>query len=174
MFYIRILNVRLGSSTHVDVHVQVSKLSACVPRATDSELSEWVTALANAVEIVCRPATPAESALLPASPSCIREYFAYQELNTQRTVRAFRSMPDFRELPIALQTSVLKVLLQIQTINALLCSASPLTLRVECNSVRVNSRSSVQYSLERTLRNVRIRVVIISERGVVSLVASES
>ena len=100
----------LLSNSHV--RAQVSTLSASVARARACELSEWVSALACAVEQVRREASVAEGAQLPPRPHCMREYFAYQELNTQRCVRAFCNVPDFREMPIALQTRILKVLVQ--------------------------------------------------------------
>ena len=101
-----------------NVRAQVSTLSASVPRASACELSEWVLALAGAVELVCREASVAEGAQLPPRPHCMREYFAYHELNTQRCVRAFRSVPDFRKVPIALQTLILQVLVLYHTISS--------------------------------------------------------
>lgn len=88
---------------------QVSRVAASVPPLTDAEYSTMLAALNRALAVALSPLEAADMAGLHSPPRTLDENFAFAELGLRRVVRALRELPDFRELPLSLQTTMLKV-----------------------------------------------------------------
>lgn len=100
--------------------MQSKQVSAQVPQLSETELGALVTALRAAVETTMRPISAREAEHLPLEIKNVYEGFAYAENATCRIINSLKLLPDFRSIPLALQMSILKVLLYISSLSSLL------------------------------------------------------
>ena len=81
-----------------------------MPLLSEGEFGTLMCALRTAAESTMRPISFREAQQLPVDITNVHEGFAYAENATCRIINSLKVLPDFREIPLSLQMSILKVL----------------------------------------------------------------